>query len=298
MRWSRAVSSPRPPIPPGPLLIAAAALIWGAWPLFVRAGGLSGAATSLVVLLVMALPTPFVFRRAYLADRGATLALAGVGLADAGNVALYFAALARGPVAVGVLTHYLAPLLVALGAPLLFAEPRRWRALAAAPLSLGGLALVMGPPGPGAPLTTAALGGGSALFYAAIVLCAKRAGRTYPPLAIAALHSPVSAVALLAVYGRAAVPAQLDSGVLVLAAGAVLCGLAASMLFYRGLTRVPAQIAGALTYLEPVAAAAWAAVALGEPLGPVAWVGAALVVTAGLWVALERTTAPAAGAAN
>lgn len=272
----------------GVLLVATAALLWGCWPIFIRNAGMSSGATTLVALLVMAVPGPFVFRREWLADRGATLALVGVGLGDAGNMALYFAALARGPVTVGVLTHYLAPLLVAVVAPFVTSEPRRWRALWAAPVSLLGLALVLGPlDGPGSPLVTAGLGAGSALFYAVIVLSAKRAGRTYSPLGIASLHAPISAVAVLAVLGRDAIPVALGPGALLLAVGAVLCGVVASILFYRGLQTIGAQAAGALTYLEPVTAAAVGALAFAEPLSRGAWAGGALVLAAGLFVALE-----------
>lgn len=272
----------------GVLLVATAALLWGCWPIFIRNAGMSSGATTLVALLVMAAPGPFVFRREWLADRGATLALVAVGLGDAGNMALYFAALARGPVTVAVLTHYLTPLLVAVVAPFVTSEPRRWRALWAAPVSLLGLVLVLGPlDGPGSPLVTAALGAGSALFYAVIVLSAKRAGRTYSPLGIASLHAPISAVAVLAVLGREAVPTTLGPGALLLVLGAVLCGVVASILFYRGLQVIGAQAAGALTYLEPVTAATVGALAFAEPLSRGAWAGGALVLAAGLFVALE-----------
>ena len=69
-----------------------------------------------------ALPAPFAFRWSAFADRGAVIALVIVGIADAGNMLLYFLALDRGPIVVAVLSHYLAPTLVALAAPLVLAE--------------------------------------------------------------------------------------------------------------------------------------------------------------------------------
>ncbi len=269
----------------GLALTAAAAALWGCWALFLRPAGLDGTQSAVLVLAMMSLPAPFAFRRAALRDRGATLALLGLAAADVGNMGLYFAALQRGPLAVAVLTHYLAPLAVALLAPALFREPRSPRALAAAPLSLLGLALLVWRPAEGFPLETALLGGGSAVFYAAIVLCAKRAGRSYGPTALTALHAPLTALALLALYGRAALPPA-PGPALVVMAGGLLCGLAASVLFYAGLRRVPAEVAGALTYLEPLTASLLGAALYGERLGAAGLAGAALVLGSGVWVAL------------
>jgi lipopolysaccharide transport system permease protein len=120
-------------------------------------------------LLVMAGPLPFVVRRAPFADRGAVLALLVLGVADAGSVGFYFAAIDRGPVAVAVLSHYLAPILVTLAAPLLLGERRSRRALTAAVISLFGIGLLVWHPGEQMALVTAGLGAASAVFYALFV---------------------------------------------------------------------------------------------------------------------------------
>lgn len=143
------------------------------------------------------------------------------------------------------------------------------------------------------PLVTAGLGAASAVFYATLVLAAKRAGRAYSPLAVAALHAPISGLTILLAFGTAAVPARLDGGLALLALGALACGLLASASFYAGLVRVPAPVAGALTYLEPAAAAALGVFLFGEPLGPAALTGIVVVVACGVWVALERGELPA-----
>ncbi len=267
-------------------MVASAAVLWGGWPLVLRPSGLGALESALVVLAVLALPAPLALDRRALRDCGATRALLLLGVADAANVALYFAAIHRGPVAVAVLTHYLAPVLVAIAAPL-FGERRSPRASAAAPLSLGGLALIVWRPGGGAPVATAALGAASAVFYALAVFAAKRAGRAHSPLAVTALHAAVSAALLVAVSGGAAVP-PLGAGALRVAAGAVVCGIGASLLFYAGLARVPSPVAGALAYLEPVSAAALGCAFLGERLDLAGLAGAAVVLGCGAWVALER----------
>jgi drug/metabolite transporter (DMT)-like permease len=268
-------------------MVAVGAALWGCWSLFLRPTGLSGPQSAFLALAVISLPAPFVLRREALRDRRATLALAVMGLSDAANCALFFAAVQRGPLPVAVLTHYLAPLFVALAAPWVLRERRSTRALLGAPLTLVGLALLLGTSQGGADSRTALLGGASALFYMANVLAAKEASRSYSPLAITALHSPLSALALLLVFGRSALPPAFDSRLLLVAAGAILCSLLGNSLFNAGLRRIPTAAASALTYLEPVTAALLGQLVFGEALGPVGLLGGVIVLVSGAWVASE-----------
>ena len=269
-------------------MVAAGAALWGCWSLFLRPAGLSGPQSALLSMLFMALPAPFVLRREAFRDRRATIALALLAVCDAANAALFFAAIQRGPVAVAVLTHYLAPLFIALAAPVLIGERRSARALLGAPLTLAGLALLLGVHQGGfASPQTALLGGGSALFFMANVLAIKEAGRAFSPLAISALHAPLSAVALMLVFGQDALPPALDSRVLWVGGGALLCGLVGNSVFTVGLRRVPAAAAAALTYLEPLTAALLGWIAFGETLGATGLLGGAIVLATGVWVASE-----------
>jgi drug/metabolite transporter (DMT)-like permease len=273
----------------GILCIATAAVLWGTWPLYARADGPAPEVVAFLTMLVMSAPALFVFRRRDFADRGAVLALVVVGVSDAANVALYFPALARGPAVVAVLTHYLAPTLVTLAAPRLLGEPRSRRVLPASALILTGLGFVLGAGGhTGDWRTTAALGGGSAVFYALNVLGSRRAGRTFSPLAVTALHAVVSALALLAFYGRGALPAAFDAPTRFVLLGALLNGLVGALLFNLALKRLTAQLVGVITYLEPLTAAALGVLVLGQPFTPWSVLGAALVIAAGGWAASER----------
>ncbi|TQF14064.1 EamA family transporter [Myxococcus llanfairpwllgwyngyllgogerychwyrndrobwllllantysiliogogogochensis] len=270
-------------------MVAAGATLWGCWSLFLRPAGLSWAQNALLALIAMSLPVPFLLRGAPWRDKRATAALLVVGLADAANISLFFAAMKRGPVSVAVLTHYLAPLLLALAAPWVLGERRSFRALVAAPVTLLGLVLLIGrPDGTGGAGMTAALGAGSALFYAAIVLGTKAATRAYSPVAVASLHAPVSAGVLLLIAGVDALPPALDGATLQVLAGGAVCGLLGTCLFNAGLRHVPTAAAGALTYLEPLTASlvGWAVFA--EALSPVGVAGGLLVLAAGVWVASER----------
>jgi drug/metabolite transporter (DMT)-like permease len=276
----------------------AAAFLWGLWPLFLRRSELPGYASGFVAMAVVSLTAipVLVLRRGKKPTRRALLALLGVGATDAGNVALYFGAVDRGPVAVATLTHYLAPLLVGFGAPLFLHEPWSKRALIATPVVLVALWLVVsgGASAKELPLTTAALGAGSAFFYAANVLCSKAAAESYQPFELVALHGPVAALCLLLVFRGGALPVHADFGLLAVIAGSLVAGLGATVAFNFGLRGVNAPVAGVITYLEPLTAATVGVVFFNEALGPLRLIGAAVVVGCGVWVALEKPEPPKA----
>lgn len=270
----------------GIALIAVAATLWGTWPLYTRAGGPAGVSIGFLALVVMALPAPFVFKRAAFADRGAVWALLLVGLADAGNMVLYFSALERGPIVVAVLSHYLAPTLVALAAPALLGERGSPRALWASPVVLAGLALVLNQGSSAAGWgVTALLGGGSAIFYAGVVLGSRRAARSFTPIAVMSLHAALSALILFLALGRQVIPASVDRGLAIVLFGCVVNGLFAALLFNLSLQRLEAQLVGLFTYLEPLTAAVLGVVVLGDPVGLASVGGLLLVVVAGGWAA-------------
>ncbi|QRK05067.1 EamA family transporter [Archangium violaceum] len=270
------------------VMVALGATLWGCWSLFLRPAGLTGIQSAFLSMALLSLPAPFVLRREAFRDRRATLALVVLGFSDAANCALFFGGVQRGPVAVAVLTHYLAPLLTALCAPWVLRERRSPRALLGAPLTLVGLALLLDVHRGGlADPWTALLGGGSALFFMANVLASKEASRAYSPLAISALHSPIATLALLLVFGREALPPALDSRLLLASCGVLLCGFVASLLFYAGLRRIPTATASVLTYLEPLTAALVGVIVFGETLGPLGVLGGLVVLGSGVWVASE-----------
>ena len=269
-------------------MVALAAVTWGLWPLFLSHSGLTGRQSSLVVFAVMLLPAPFLFSRAAWRNRPATVALVAVGVLDAGNALFYFSALERGPVVVAVLTHYLAPMMVALSSPWLLGEPLSRRALWASPVILGGLALVVGRGQGDAALFTALNGSASAVCYAGIVIFSKRAATAWSPLAVASLHAPISLAVILVCLGTSALPTRVDAGLGVMVLGSLICGLLAVMVFNVGLRTVPAHLAGVLTYLEPLVVAIVGIVWMHQTLELAATFGAALMLAGGVWVAREK----------
>ena len=259
-----------------------------------RPAGLAALQSAFLVQLVQAVPAPLLAwrERAAFRDRNATLALFGFGVFDAVQCALYFPALTRGPVSVAALTHYLGPVLVALAAPFVPGERGSRRAMIAAPLSLFGLFLVLGPP-ERAPFVTAALGAGSAFAGAGCLFTVRRASRSFSPLAVSALHSLVATAVLLAVFRGAAIP-PLGAGAVRVALAGVVLGPLALVVFVIAVRHVRAPIAATISYVEPVTAAAVGALLLGERVGSLAILGAAVVVGAGVWVAFEPSSPPPA----
>jgi DME family drug/metabolite transporter len=268
-------------------VVALAAVTWGTWPLFLRPAAAAPLPAAVTVMLLCALPTPFVFRPASLRDRGATVAMALFGLSNSLNLSCYFMAIDRGPVSVAIFSHYLAPVLVALTAPWVLKEPRSRRALVALPIILGGLLLVVGLPSGQSHGPTALIGALSAVGFACNVFATKVAVRAYSPVAVMSIACALTGAILLLVFGAEAVPHLTLESFGWLAAGTLLPGFGAGFAFTAAVKRIPAQASGALCYLEPVTAALIGTFFLNEPMGVVGYFGAAMVVAAGIWVARE-----------
>ena len=272
----------------GTLLVAMAAAGWGLWALFLRGHGLPPAWQSVMILSTIALA----WLPSALATRGprrsllAWSLLGACALTDAGNYLCYFGALDKGPIALAVLTHYFAPVVVALLAPLLLREALTSRTVFALIASLCGLALLVG--GAQGSLTTAMLGGASAIFYGLNTLVTKRLLADFSAPEVLSYHCAISALLVLPFAGPMPhARAFLWSP----AAGALLLGACGAALFYAGLKLIPASRAAVLTYLEPLVAALVGVFAFSEPLGLSGLAGGALIVAGGAIVAVSPARA-------
>lgn len=277
-------------------MVAAAACSWGTWRYFLLAAerlapGLDARVESAVVMLGMTVVTFGVLAaapslRTAPGSRRDTLdwaAVAWLGVADAMNVMLLFAAYERTSVAIAVTTHYLAPLLVAVSAPFLLREHARGAWLAAAGGAVG-LALLLRP-WDGAlarrDVMGALAGAGSALFYASNVLVNKRFMTGEPrftAIELMAYHGVVATPLLFAITPLANLHALTWPATLVLSAGAIVPGALGGILFILALRHVRAAHASTITLLEPVVAVAVAVALLHERLTAMSYVGAALVL--------------------
>ena len=253
-----------------------------------RQTGLGGPMVACIVLFAIGTFTaPLLPRRI---PRGWTMwwPLLATGITDAGNALLYYEALARGPVAVAVLSHYLAPVLVAIFAPVFLGQRVSRGVWLGLLVSLVGLLLLMGGDAlqlNGNVLTTALLGAASAVFYALQTVIQKRAGDRLTAAEMLVWHAWLSGLLLLPF--ALTQPAPHWQGVAWLCGGALVGGTFAGSVFLWGLRRVSAAKAGVLTYLEPVVGVAVGILVLNETMPALAPIGALLILAAGIWVVRE-----------
>lgn len=272
-------------------MVAITAASWGTWSLFLRPTGLPAMVTSPIVFAVMGLVAlPLALRAAPTTWDRATIALLLANTVfDALNLVTFFGAMETTTVAIAVLTHYLAPILVALAAPRIdrVASPG---AGPAALVALLGLVIVLEPwhaPAAGA-TTGAALGVTSAVCYAGNVFTVRRlATRIGAPRAMAYHSLIIAAVALPLVWvlGVRQMGAITGRDLLLLVAGASTIGAASGIVFAIGLTKIGSARAAVLTFAEPLVAVAVGALVWDEPLHPLAALGGAMVLAAGIYVA-------------
>jgi drug/metabolite transporter (DMT)-like permease len=273
--------------------VAIAAVGWGTWSLFLRPAGVDPRWSSTIMLTVVTLAAaPSLLQRA---ARGPSegppraarewWAIIGMGVFDALNAALFFAAMSVTNVALAVLSHYLAPVFVAISAPWVLRTPRAKGAITLTFIALCGLALVLERylhGGSGRPVLGALLGAGSAVFYASNVLITKKVGPRFTAEEQLVYHAVLSALllAMFAWFVRAPLPTV--KGALIVAGASVFIGALGGLLFLQGLKKIPAEHAGMLTFLEPVTAVIVAWIFFGERPGATAALGGALVLGAGL----------------
>jgi drug/metabolite transporter (DMT)-like permease len=77
---------------------------------------------------------------------------------------------------------------------------------------------------------------------------------------------------------------------LALAASGVLCTATTTLLWNWGMTQVPASQAGVLLNMEPPIGSLLGVLVLGERLGPTAWVGGGLILTAAVTLTMHSKT--------
>jgi len=271
----------------GALAIAGAAALWGLWGLIIHAAGLGGPLAACIVMLTVGTVAAPTLPRRIPRGRKAWTALVGTGITDALNALLYFEALRRGPVPVAVLSHYLAPVLVALASPLVLGQRPSVRVWVSLPLALVGLGLLLdlGEGGTDA-TTTALLGAGSAVFYGAQIILQKQGGDTLEPSELLVWHAWIAGLLLLPF--ALAEPTPTGTSVAWLMLGAVIGGAFAGSVFLWGLRSVDAARAGVLTYIEPVVGVLSGVLVLQAPLPALAPLGGLLILGSGWMVLRER----------
>jgi drug/metabolite transporter (DMT)-like permease len=222
--------------------------------------------------------------------------LAWLGVSDALNVLLFFAAY-KLTITIAVLTHYLTPIFVAIAAPLVLRERLGGRTVIAVGVSLSGLALMLARSGVTAASdawTSAALGAGSAVFYASNVIGNKFIANAFSTSEAVFWHTVVAAPLLAAFVPRSAWGAIDPHAALFLAVASIGPGALAGLTFLWGLRRMPAAHASTLTLIEPLVAVLLGAAVFGEALGWRTIVGGGLILGGAVVVITQGQPAPPA----
>lgn len=226
--------------------------------------------------------------------------LVGVGLAT--YQATFFAAVQLAGVSVATLIALgLTPVLVAVGAALIFREQPSWRVVAALACGLTGLALLVGDPAAGTGsnvLLGASLAVGSAAGFAGVTLLSRSLAGRVESADVTLLSFTIAAVLLFPItlltgFGA---PLGLQGLGLLLYMGSLPTALAYA-LFFRGMHGVQPAVAAGLTLVEPLTAVLLAALLFGERLGFAGMVGGALLSGAVLLLYVARPGEPSVAVA-
>jgi drug/metabolite transporter, DME family len=292
------------------LVIAACALSWGTIALVVREVDLPALTLVFVRVALSALSLAgillLVGRTQALRPPPRTIYVLGVLLAI--HWSLYFASIKETSVASAVLVTYVAPVFMALLAPVMIRERITRVTVGALAVSLAGVALISLGGGEGGGEVRAfgvALAVGAAITYALLIVLLKRWAADVDPLTVVVYQDVTAAVVLAPSVVAASWSLSGTEIAYLLLLGGLLTGFAGA-LYVGALRHVPATTAGILAYLEPLSAAVLAAAFLSEPLTGAVLVGGTAIVAAGVAVILaapepvaasieEPVSAPTAG---
>jgi drug/metabolite transporter (DMT)-like permease len=271
------------------LLLGAAAIAFA--PIFVRLSDTSPTASAFWRVALALAPLWIWVRLSPRSERAAPLPwkpLIIAGLCFAGDLGAWHVSIAYTSVANSTLEANFAPIFVTLGAWLLFRQRVSRLFLIALGVTLGGAVLLIGPNFAlgGRALQGDALGVLTAMFYAGYMLAIKSASERTTTAGIMAVSTTVAAVALLP-YSLATADVflpQSAAGWLVLIGLALIPHIAGQSLIAYGFAHLPASFSSVSLLLQPVLAAFYAWVLLGEAVGPAQMLGG-LVVLAGIYLA-------------
>lgn len=282
------------PVAPGSFSVLAAIFLWSSLGVVIR---LSGVPVHVLifysVLVSLVLQGALISGKRYrgLIPRGRRLLrMLLIGPVALANIFTFFYALKNTTITKAVMTHYIAPVVVAFLAPLLLKEALTRRVLASIALSSLGLWVLMGfsPPvtlldGQGGDSLGVASGIASGFAYAFLVILVRAYAKTYNPLVLAFFQNLVIFF-LLAPFVRDFPREALWSFLLV----GVVHSTIAPILYFRGLRQVKAAKAAVLGYLEPVSAIILGIVFLGEYPSAFSLAGGALILYSGYMTLRER----------
>jgi drug/metabolite transporter (DMT)-like permease len=220
--------------------------------------------------------------------RADLLRLGAAGLFFAGDMAFWHWSIAYTSVANATLLANTAPVFVVLAGWLLFRRKFGAQFLVGMALALAGTLVLMHASGAAGPrsLLGDAFGLITGAFYGAYLMTVERLRATYSTATVMAYSITVSALAVMVVALAAGEPLAPETarGWVVLVGLALISQVLGQSLIAFGLAHLPVAFASVSLLVQPVLAAVFAWVLLGEAMGAQQGVGAAIVL-AGIEVA-------------
>ncbi|MFN8186143.1 MAG: DMT family transporter [Gaiellales bacterium] len=280
--------------PQGYLLVLGAACLLGTLGMFSKlfydAGGDAwtllflrfAVAGPVLALVALARRDPFPGRRTAL--WGAALGVFQLGVAYA-----LFEGFARAPVALVTLLFFAYPLMTAVGAVFAFGEPLGPQRLGVLGIALAGIALTIGVP-ESATWVGIALGLAAGVCVSCLILSSRylMTRHSIAPIVLSALMFTSPLLALFLVWPARSPDFSMSGEAWGWAACAVFVSAVIPVaLFYTGVSKVEAGVAGMLSSAEPLVSVLLAYAVLGESLSALQLVGGALIVTACLLLSLQ-----------
>ncbi len=205
------------------------------------------------------------------------------GMAMGINWVLLFQAYQYTTISAATLSYYFAPVIVTAVSPVLFREKLTGKGLLCFLMSTLGLVLIIGPEGGAG--KGIFFGLGAAVFYAGVMLMNKRIR------GVKGLHRTVvqflGAILVLIPYVAFTGGVRLEgmdpaAWVCLLVVGFVHTGVTYCM-YFSALKELPGQTAAILSYIDPLVAVLVSFFILGEEMGPLQWLGGALVLGFAVW---------------
>jgi drug/metabolite transporter (DMT)-like permease len=236
-----------------------------------------------------------ILRRPLPSRRGAVRGLVYGLVFYAVQALLLFSSVNRIDPGLAILLFYVFPALLVLPAVALGRDRFSWRRVAAIPVALAGVGLVLVGPGVGAVdalgATLALLG---AVAYVAFVLAGDYLAVGTDPLVLAALMG-TGAIPTFVVYGLLTdgLSLSFEARGWIWIVAVAFVSLIAFTAFFAGLERVGPSLTGLLSTSEPVATTVASAAIFGDRLTLVQGIGGALVIGAVVWVNLRQNPSPA-----
>lgn len=281
------------------LKIIASMFIWSTWGLLIRWIALPPVVVLFYTSLIASFIVPVVLRKRgdfphQVFSMDSWYLFIGLALASILNNVTYFYALGHTTISNAVFTHYTAPVIVAVLAPVLIAERLQRITLVSLPVAAIGMAMIV-LAGRGLDLNSAHLPGiiagtASGFGYAFMVIITRRLSQMLLHHKAVVLLLWITAIATAPVALSLDYSMSLRSGMLLLITG-VFHSTIAPLMYFSALRKVLAQHAAILGYIEPLAAIPLAFLFLSETPPMIALLGGALILLSGYLVVHSRISA-------